>query len=274
MNSLLPLATISLLGSLLGLTSSTTLDPAKFHCVSYDEASQTGVFRSNMPISTNASNVASPSSYAYDEIKEYAARAGKDECGTDAFESGEVEPYVLEMSLSNSLDDKNGLLASRAFWSEVENFGRGRLAEWPIGVSGIVPPSVVAKSEWEEVVNKMWEVDQLPQRVDKINEIRKLGFKGIFPDAAERPLILLLHCNAGCDRTGEMIGAYRYSTTDLTAKEMYQLDVKECGRPPNYYSTHALEWYCIYEYYNSNKGELADCTSFAKCKPFGDCEPE
>ena len=46
-----------------------------------------------------------------------------------------------------------------------------------------------------------------------------------------------------------MIGAYRLAANTregndaapISAAEMYALDIKECGRPPNYYSTHALE---------------------------------
>ncbi|GMI18557.1 hypothetical protein TrLO_g8938 [Triparma laevis f. longispina] len=276
MPSLLPTLSVLLLTALPGLSSGTNLDPNKFHCVSYNAASQTGVFRSNMPVSVNSTNIATPSAYAYSEIKSYAGTQGKEECGTSAFTKPDVEPYVLELSLSNSLDDKNGLLASRAFWSQTENYASGRVAEWPIGLAGLVPPKDVPKFKWKSIVNNMWEVDQLPSRVDSIQEITKLGYAGLFPDSVvkNRPLIVLIHCNAGCDRTGEMIGAYRYTTTNLSPKEMYALDVQECGRAPNYYSTHALEWYCIWEFYNSGKGEkLEDCIGFAECEPFGDCEP-
>jgi len=73
-----------------------------------------------------------------------------------------------------------------------------------------------------------------------------------------------------------MIGSLRlFNNPTLSPSLMYELDVSECGRPPNYYSTHALEWFCIWNYYHGEKGgyEVEECTEFAKCKPFGDCEP-
>ncbi|GMI35397.1 hypothetical protein TeGR_g11524, partial [Tetraparma gracilis] len=95
-----------------------------------------------------------------------------------------------------------------------------------------------------------------------------------------RAVVVLIHCNAGCDRTGEMVAAYRLrggegGGEDVAPKDVYGMDVSECGRPPNYYSTHAIEWFCIERFYSSEEVdyELDDCVGFATCKPFGDCEP-
>ena len=111
--------------------------------------------------------------------------------------------------------------------------------------------------------------------------------------AAGLPVVVVVHCNAGCDRTGEMIGAWRLhrdhegAAADRTrsggggggggasatsAAAMYAADIAECGRAPNYYSTHALEWYCL-RLQAEGRGGLGDCLGFAKCEPFGDCEP-
>ena len=59
---------------------------------------------------------------------------------------------------------------------------------------------------------------------------------------------------------------------DINVTSMYNYDVSECGRPPNYWSSTALEWYCIYATENGIAG-LGDCTGFAKCKFAGDCVP-
>lgn len=53
----------------------------------------------------------------------------------------------------------------------------------------------------------------------------------------------------------------------------YALDVSECGRPPNYFSTSALEWFCLYHEQQQGRDGKVPCTSFAKCKTFGDCQP-
>ena len=52
----------------------------------------------------------------------------------------------------------------------------------------------------------------------------------------------VVHCTAGCDRTGEFIGSYRLQFQGVDVYEMYQMDTDECGRSPNYWSTMALEW--------------------------------
>ena len=60
----------------------------------------------------------------------------------------------------------------------------------------------------------------------------------------------------------------------MTIGSRYALDIAECGRPPNYYSTHALEWYCLtLQYGGVSEKVLGDCTGFATCEPFGDCVP-
>lgn len=148
----------------------------------------------------------------------------------------------------------------------MDNFEQGRLVEWPIGVAGIIPPAKVDKDKRAEVSEDMWAVDQLPQRVDMLKQMLSLTLD------SGKPIVILVHCTAGCDRTGEMIGAYRLTSGNYTAQEMYALDVSECGRAPNYYSTHALEWYCI-KLQTDGYTNLGDCLGFATCEPFGDCEP-
>ncbi|GMI32538.1 hypothetical protein TrRE_jg6227 [Triparma retinervis] len=212
------------IGLLVCLTAAhaTELSDAKFHCITFNPATNVGVFRSNMPITPDTKDsIFSPSSYAYLDILELAGEKGLSECNTTSFSSSDAEPYILEISLSNSADDKNGLL----------------------------------------------------------NSISEEGYANLFSTSSgepTRPIIVLVHCNAGCDRTGEMIGSFRLANDpSLSPSEMYALDVDECGRPPNAYSTHALEWFCIYNFYSNpaSNYEVEDCTAFAKCEPFGDCTP-
>ena len=142
-----------LFGVLGRIASATELSDEKFHCVSFNSATNVGVFRSNMPITPDSkASILSPLSYAYDDILRLANDKGVSECNTTAFQDASGnEPFILELSLSNSADDKNGLVASRSFWALKENFQRGRLVEMPIGVAGLVPPSRIPKVEWEKV---------------------------------------------------------------------------------------------------------------------------
>ncbi len=67
------------------------------------------------------------------------------------------------------------------------------------------------------------------------------------------------------------IAIRRYLVPNIS--RAYALDVSECGRAPNYFSTSALEWFCLYRAQNLADNAADPCLSFAKCKTFGDCHP-
>ena len=67
--------------------------------------------------------------------------------------------------------------------------------------------------------------------------------------------------------------SYRLQYSGQNMTTVYAEDVSECGRAPNYFSTSALEWFCLYHGENYNGPTFPSCTSFAICKLFGSCEP-
>ncbi len=89
----------------------------------------------------------------------------------------------------------------------------------------------------------------------------------------ERAAAIYVHCEGGCDRTGELVGAYRMRYFNTNVTEMYAEDVSECGRAPNYFATNGLEWFCLYFGENFNGPTGSTCTSFASCELFGKCKP-
>ncbi len=60
----------------------------------------------------------------------------------------------------------------------------------------------------------------------------------------DRPVVIYAHCEAGCDRAGEVIGAYRMQYQGLSAQEAFDRNTQECGREENGFSTRALQAYC------------------------------
>jgi hypothetical protein len=237
------------------------IDYNRFHCVTKNEETGNYLFRSNMPLAVNATGVALAEDFGYEDIKQFVASRGVEECG-----SAPDDFYLIEVTLNNALDDTQGLVAVRAWHSWPENMDNGRIVEWPLGVAGIIPPDQVPEDKWANISESMFVVDQLPQRVAALETL--LATKA--PSWAEgKPLVIMVHCSAGCDRTGEVIGAFRlshYNNPQMSAADMYALDVSECTRAPNYYSTHALEWYCILLQSQGVQG-LGDCTGFATCNP-------
>ena len=246
----------------------TTLIYDRVHCVAHDvSGSGNFLFRSNMPLAYNATGVALPEDFGYADLSDAVRSRAAEECGADI--AGDF--FLVEVTLNNALDDSQGLVAVRAWHSTPANMAKGRLVEWPIGTAGIVPPVAVPASMRPTVAAGMWEVDQLPARVQQLNELLSLDRPNW---AAGLPLVIVVHCSAGCDRTGEMIGAWRLSAyaagwmdAQLSAADMYALDVSECTRAPNYYSTHALEWYCLWLQEDQGVGGLGDCLGFASCEP-------
>lgn len=71
------------------------------------------------------------------------------------------------------------------------------------------------------------------------------------------------------------MGAYRLYQTQKpnhdTIQHIYELNVKECGRPPNYFGTGGLEWWCIYYSINHGDLDIGDCLNLADCTPFKSC---
>jgi len=62
--------------------------------------------------------------------------------------------------------------------------------------------------------------------------------------AHDRPVVIYAHCFAGCDRTGEVMGAYRMQHMGMGLSEVYALSTQECGRPIRTPNRRALKAYC------------------------------
>lgn len=97
----------------------------------------------------------------------------------------------------------------------------------------------------------VWAVDQLPSRT--------LEMRSMLTEDHGRPVAFYVHCEAGCDRTGEFSGAYRIENLGMTVQQAWDLNVEECGRPPNAFSKGALEWFCAYAQYSFPERAIGDC---------------
>jgi hypothetical protein len=184
--------------------------------------------------------------------------------------------FIQDVSLDNDLN--KGFAQEKEFWHAPGSAQYGSFTNWPLGTAGVLPPSSYSEAKRRELLNStVWKVDQLPSRIDELHQmlVRPSPQLG-------RSTATLVHCTAGCDRTGEVIGAYRMVYGGLgsngaylgraTTTQMYALDTSECGRSPNYWSTSALEWWCFELLYNRNIGS-GNCTGFASCEPLQHGQP-
>ena len=226
-----------------------SLNPSRVHLVDADGSNL--LFRGNMPTVNH--------SFAYSTLTNLLKQR------TEA--KGLIFPSnfsLVVVSFNNDFDGQD-FKAEKAFWKQ-HTPELGRLINWPLGLAGIVPPKDVPSHEREKMANgSVWKIDKVPQRV--------VALRQLLTTKAARPTVIYVHCTAGCDRTGEVVGSYRLKFHPMiNVTQMYALDVAECGRPPNYWSTMALEWFCIYMQENG-RGDLTGCTDFAKCKFAGKCTP-
>lgn len=170
---------------------------------------------------------------------------------------------LTDISLNNDFDGKD-FNAEKKFWSDPSTKEFGTFVNWPLGLAGILSPKHFPASKVQSMANgSVWKLDQIPDRIQQIRNWL------LTPLPNKKTLVQYVHCTAGCDRTGEVIGAYRMRYNNANTIDMYSKDVKECGRPPNYWSTTALEWFCEYIYYNPTFGlgkNVGDCLGFATCK--------
>ena len=82
-----------------------------------------------------------------------------------------------------------------------------------------------------------WRVATLRNWLQDATQLPTPGPQGV-------PIVIYVHCDGGCDRTGEMIGAYRlrYMNESWTAAWGDQ----PCGRPLGCNNYRALQWYAFW----------------------------
>lgn len=62
----------------------------------------------------------------------------------------------------------------------------------------------------------------------------------------KKPLVIYVHCEAGFDRTGEVIAAYQLRHQGKSYHQAYQNAVEVAGRQISSFSKHGLQWYAYY----------------------------
>src|SRR5205085_2238838 len=64
---------------------------------------------------------------------------------------------------------------------------------------------------------------------------------------ANLPLVLYIHCEGGCDRTGELSGAYAMGYLNKTWRQINEMNHEACGpRPFGCGNFIAARWYCLW----------------------------
>lgn len=138
--------------------------------------------------------------FAVDELLSFMSQRALQE-GNISFP---IDTKLIVISLNNVFDESKRSSDFRKevdFWKDPQNSIYGSFVNWPLGVAGLAPPSAFSESAWRIMLKALvWDIDQLPKRVEII--------RGMLTASYNSSVAIYVHCTAGCDRTGEVIGAY------------------------------------------------------------------
>jgi hypothetical protein len=207
-----------------------------------DSVGQNFLFRGAHPVTERAG-----SSQKFDEeALQSAIRNASREAGRELPENF----TLIDISLlwAENPEDNNReralLRAEDAFFTSRPE--RGRLHMWPMHGTELDPadPSAAAHREYLAEHLDEWLPDPLIGRVDTVRKY----LEDPAAEGVSGPVVVYVHCYGGCDRTGELIGAYSLRYLNLTWEEARDLNGKRC-RPDRGYdkaNCNALQWYGIW----------------------------
>jgi len=177
--------------------------------------------------------------------------------------------YFIDVSLTDMFG--KDYYVEKVFWAKHGNDGNfGILFHWAVLESpGLVPPNWIPDPILRNKLcdgNKIWFIDQIPTRISYVNSV-------LTSQRADKlPVVIYVHCEGGCDRTGEFIASYRLQYSKLqNITEIYNLDVQECGRAPNDFATSSIEWFCVCYKEQTKHYDIGNCEHLADCHYGGSC---
>mmetsp|Transcript_16158 Transcript_16158/g.22563 ORF Transcript_16158/g.22563 Transcript_16158/m.22563 type:complete len:267 (+) Transcript_16158:48-848(+) len=207
------------------------------------------IFRGNNPVEDGQ--------FAFDKLLDTVRASASTECGVTLPEKFRV----VDIDLENLSDP--GQKTELDFWKNHPELGE--VFSWP--TLGTILDVKHTPFEKEVVRSGSWAVrgnaDDLDSRMKMLN--------GMLKNITDVSTVFYVHCNAGCDRTGEFIGSYMMSYLGYNATTAMGEDCRQCGRCPNFYATNAMGFWCLTLQERKERTNLGNCKDFAGCKYLGDC---
>ncbi|WP_066015862.1 dual specificity protein phosphatase family protein [Endozoicomonas atrinae] len=198
--------------------------PERVHLVAYNEQTGNYLFRGNMPLNSET--------FAYDELLGIMNVRSQEELGALLPESVKI----IDVSLVNSIEksEKRHLEKERSFFAQ--NPELGEVINRPI--YGIPISVKHTHRKWRKHFSKKWGKDKLESLINNLSTWLNKN--------QDIPVIIYVHCEAGFDRTGEVIAAYQLRFQGKSYHEAYQNAVEVAGRNISSFSKHGLQWYAYY----------------------------
>eukprot|EP01133_Synstelium_polycarpum_P006096 gene6096-7061_t len=187
------------------------------------------LFRGNEPRIT----VNGQPTFAYQELVEYMVNRST--------EAGVTMPdkfQIIDIKLIYGLKEEYADVYLEEYFfgnnTELGMFGIN------ITLGDITDPNIVPATERMEMAKLLssWQKDNLPARIASYRQILETEF--------DMPIALYIHCECGCDRTGEIFASYVMRYMGWSFNDSINWDDKIAGRiiMPNH--QWAAQWYCLY----------------------------
>jgi hypothetical protein len=147
--------------------------------------------------------------------------------------------YLIDVCLLHA-NETAEITAEQTFFND--NPHLGELILWDTnGTATCVFEVDPAKRENCARTLDSWLPEPLVARIEQIRQ----WLESPSPQADLPSVVVYVHCDGGCDRTGEMIGAYLLRIPKMTWEQMYATNIP-CGRPFGCNNYRAVQWYAYY----------------------------
>jgi hypothetical protein len=203
-----------------------------------DSAGRNFLFRGGLPLTNNERT------FNYPGLKRSVIEAGK-----AAGVSVPNDFFIIDVNLLNieNTGDRNRISVEHQFFQS--NPTLGFIQVWGIHGTGLqaTDPQLAGSRNYLGHYLDSWLRDGLSGRIEKVRQWLT-GEQADSRVVTDLPIVIFVHCAAGCDRTGEFIGAYYLRYMNKSWQEMNALNQQMCphNRPFNYRNYRAAQWYCLW----------------------------
>ena len=176
---------------------------------------------------------------------------------------------LLDISLENLktsfhfVPGRDGYHVQAEYEYSADNPHLGDFIFWEMhGTSEAATHPALEKSRpWFAATFDSWNNDRLVERVERMRWFLANGRTSA--DSSERPLVIFAHCDCGCDRTGELFGAYAMRFFSWTWSRVNEENTRIAGRPMMCHNYRMMQWYCLY--LEDNGYSIGQCLQSHKC---------
>jgi hypothetical protein len=131
------------------------------------------------------------------------------------------------------------------YFNEPDNRQRGQINLWDTNGTPVCYFTTEEDKRGRLVETiEQWLGDPLEWRVATLRSWLEDATLLPAPGPVGMPVVIYVHCDGGCDRTGEMIGAYRLRYLNETWAKVW--GDQPCQRPMGCNNYRALQWYAFW----------------------------